>query len=132
MEDKRVSKRIFLFYRWGLRVIPILLMLAHWMYVGISSHLPEAHITTGGVFHLIPLYVMAYVFPIVFMLPASYFFKFCLIWRVPFIYLAGVNALHICNATLVCTPQMAGQCKILAYVVLVLYTICIVQKVPKI
>lgn len=132
MIEKRVSKRIFLFYRWGLRIVPILLMLAHWTYVGISSHLPEAHISVGTGFHLIPLYVMAYVFPIMFMLPASYFFKFCFIWRVPFLYLGGVNALHIYNATLVCTPQMAGQCKILVCATLAIYAICVAQKVSKI
>ena len=110
----------------------IVWFLAHWTYVGISSHLPEAHISVGTGFHLIPLYVMAYVFPIMFMLPASYFFKFCFVWRVPFLYLGGANVLHIYNATLVCTPQMAGQCKMLACAILAIYAICVAQKLSKI
>lgn len=130
MEQKtKVSKRIFNFYRWGLRIVPLLLMLAHWVYVYISNNLPETHNCTGMTIHTVPLYVMAYVFPLAFMLPASYFFRLCTIWRIPFLYLVGVNALHLYNSSVVCTPQIAGQCEVLICVVLVTYAIAIVRKI---
>lgn len=33
--------------------------------------------------------------PVVFMLPASHFFKLCWIWRIPFVYIIGTNAIRI-------------------------------------
>lgn len=131
MKDERISKRIFLFYRWGMRIVPILLMMAHWVYVWISGNLPETHIAFGTKWHIVPLYAMAYIFPMAFMLPASYFFKFCVIWRIPFLYLAGVNVLYICNASLVCTSHIAGQCRILVYAILAVYALCLAHRLSK-
>lgn len=132
MKEKRVSKRIFLFYRWGMRIVPILLMLAHWVYINISNKLPEADTTIDSGYHIAPLYIMTYVFPMVFMLPASYFFKLCTIWRIPFLYLAGVNVLHLYNASFVCTAPIAEQCRVLMYAIFFVYTLCIAQKLSKV
>jgi hypothetical protein len=131
MKDERINKRIFMFYRWSMRVVPLMLMIAHWIYVGMSSNLPEAHIDFGTKWHIVPLYTMTYIFPLAFMLPASYFFKFCVIWRIPFLYLTGVNVLYIYNASLVCTPHIAGQCKLLMCVILVVYALCIAHRLSK-
>lgn len=38
---------------------------------------------------------MTYLFPLMFMLPASYFYHLCWIFRIPFLYLAGVNMVRL-------------------------------------
>ena len=49
---------------------------------------------------VVSLYVLAYVVLPVVLLPASFLFKFGWVWRIPFLYLAGVILIRIGHGTL--------------------------------
>ncbi len=131
MGKELVNKRIFLFYRWGMRIVPILLMLVHWLYAYCVRNIWEYDNLDMPATLIAPMYAMTYIFPLAFMLPASYFFKFCDIWRVPFAYLIGVNLLHAWYASFVCTPQIAEHCRILIYAVLAMYVWLLLRRVNR-
>lgn len=127
MEGRKtlLNKKIFEFYRWGIRIVPIILMLSHWFVVSSTNEL--LIFPSSCTLYSISLYVMAYIFPLVFMLPASYFFKFGWVWRIPFWYLVGIN---IINASSVFMPiELCLRIYFLFLVafVVVLYSYAIIQ-----
>lgn len=92
-----LNRSIFFFYEKTLRYVPILLMLCHW-YGVYSFHDNPREIVIDireNEECIAYLYFMVYIFPVVFMLPASHFFKLCWIWRIPFVYIIGTNAIRI-------------------------------------
>lgn len=92
-----LNRSIFFFYEKTLRYVPILLMLCHW-YGVYSFHDNPREILIDireNEECIAYLYFMVYIFPVVFMLPASHFFKLCWIWRIPFVYIIGTNAIRI-------------------------------------
>lgn len=92
-----LNRSIFFFYEKALRYVPILLMLCHW-YGVYSFHDNPREIVIDireNEECIAYLYFMVYIFPVVFMLPASHFFKLCWIWRIPFVYIIGTNAIRI-------------------------------------
>lgn len=92
-----LNRSIFFFYEKALRYVPILLMLCHW-YGVYSFHDNPREIVIDireNEECIAYLYFMLYIFPVVFMLPASHFFKLCWIWRIPFVYIIGTNAIRI-------------------------------------
>ena len=95
--NSTLNRSIFFFYEKALRYVPILLMLCHW-YGVYSFHDNPREIVIDireNEECIAYLYFMVYIFPVVFMLPASHFFKLCWIWRIPFVYIIGTNAIRI-------------------------------------
>ena len=64
---------------------------------------------------------MVYVFPVLFMLPASHFYKLCWIFRIPFIYFIGVNAIRIYYHSFLITNDMYDADFILIIFTIILY-----------
>lgn len=116
-----ITYKIFWFYRWGMMVVPILLMLAHWL-VDWNNTACINLLSTTNPLKAIAMYIMAYIFPLAFMMPASYFFKFHWVWRIPFYYLLAINLLNIVGV-LVFIPgvQRLHQLIIAAVVVVYIY-----------
>lgn len=78
-----LNRSIFFFYEKSLRYVPVFLMLCHW-YGVYSFHENPREILIDireNEECIVYLYFMVYIFPVVFMLPASHFFKLCWIWR---------------------------------------------------
>lgn len=101
--NSTLNRSIFFFYEKALRYVPILLMLCHW-YGVYSFHDNPREIVIDireNEECIAYLYFMVYIFPVVFMLPASHFFKLCWIWRIPFVYIIGTNAIRIYYRSLV-------------------------------
>ncbi len=89
------SRRTLKFFRWFSKWTPAALMALHasgiWAY-GHADIRPPSHDTHG--LCCIYAYLAAYVLPLV-IAPASRFFFLCRLYRVPFFYFFGVNAIHI-------------------------------------
>ena len=83
-----LNRSIFFFYEKSLRYVPVFLMLCHWYGVYSFHDNPrEILIDVRENEECIAyLYFMVYIFPVVFMLPASHFFKLCWIWRIVHVF----------------------------------------------
>lgn len=118
-----LNRTTFFFYERGLRYVPLLLMLCHWYGVFNFHDNPREILVDIRENEpcIIFLYFMTYVFPLLFMVPASYFFHLCWLWRVPFIYMMGVNAIRLYYHSWLITNEMYDADFILIILVIVLY-----------
>lgn len=112
-------KDIYWFYRWGLRVVPIVGMLSHWcllgwVYCSPSERMP---VWAGSSVYMACTYFMCYVMPF-FMLPASYFMGFSWGWRIPFVYLAGVNLTRLSYGSLLALEMFYADALLVVFVML--------------
>ena len=126
-----LNRSIFFFYEKALRYVPILLMLCHW-YGVYSFHDNPREIVIDireNEECIAYLYFMVYIFPVVFMLPASHFFKLCWIWRIPFVYIIGTNAIRIYYRSWFITNEMYDADFILIIMTLALYACAFVQMI---
>lgn len=117
-----LDKRIFWFYEWSLKYVPIVIMLAHWYGVfDFHSNPREILVCVQENESCIAcLYGMTYVFPLLMMLPASYFYQLCWIWRIPFTYLIGVNVIRLFYGSWLITNEMYE-----VDVILIIFTIAL-------
>lgn len=118
-----LNRTTFFFYERGLRYVPILIMLCHWYGVFNFHDNPRELIVDirENEACIAFIYFMTYVFPIAFMVPASYFFHLCWLWRVPFIYLIGVNAIRLYFRSWLVTNEMYNADFILIILTIALY-----------
>ena len=124
-----LDKRIFLFYEWGLKFVPIILMVCHWYVVWNFHQNPREIIITikeneGCIAYL---YFMAYIFPLLFMLPASLFYGLCWIYRLPFVYLIGTSIIRLYYGSMLITNEMLDADYILILFMMALYCYSIVR-----
>ena len=124
-----LNRSIFFFYEKALRYVPVFLMLCHWWGVYSFHDNPrEILIDIRENEECIAyLYFMVYLFPVVFMLPASHFFKLCWIWRIPFVYIIGTNAIRLYYGSWLITNEMYDADFILILMTLALYVCAFVQ-----
>lgn len=124
-----LDKRIFLFYEWGLKYVPIILMLFHWYGVWNFHQNPREIIVcikeNEGC--IVYLYFMAYIFPLLFMLPASLFYGLCWIYRLPFIYLIGTSIIRLYYGSMLITNEMLDADYILILFMMALYCYSVVR-----
>ena len=124
-----LNRSIFFFYEKSLRYVPAFLMLCHWWGVYNFHNNPrEILIDIRENEECIAfLYFMVYIFPVVFMLPASHFFKLCWIWRIPFVYIIDTNAIRLYYGSWLITKEMYDVDFILILMTLALYVCAFVQ-----
>ncbi len=106
-KGNRYSRRILKFFRWFCKYVPVFLMLFHIAGVmELDRHPNKAFVADGqGALCHCFVYFMMYVLPLVILL-ASRFFFLCWIFRIPFFYLFGVNAIHIAYGSIFTTDDM--------------------------
>lgn len=124
-----LNRSIFFFYEKSLRYVPAFLMLCH-MYGVYSFHDNPREILIDireNEECIAYIYFMLYVFPVVFMLPASHFFRLCWIWRIPFVYFIGTNAIRLFYESWFITNEMYDADFILIIMTLALYVCAFVQ-----
>lgn len=129
-----LNRSIFFFYEKSLRYVPVFLMLCH-MYGVYSFHDNPREILIDireNEECIAYLYFMVYVFPVVFMLPASHFFRLCWLWRIPFVYFIGTNAIRLYYGSCLITNEMYDADFILILMTLALYVCAIVQVICRI
>lgn len=90
---QKVSLRLYWSCRAVTMIVPAVLMLVHWCAVAWVHGMAEPDVAMPGCgVQGAALYAAAYVALPAVMLPWSYFFGLHAVWRVPFVYVAGVNA----------------------------------------
>lgn len=98
-------------------------MLAHWYGVFDFHSNPREIIVDieENESSLAYLYCMTYVFPVLMMMPASYFYQLCWIYRIPFVYLIGVNVIRMFYGSWLITNEMYDADLILIILTCALY-----------
>lgn len=123
MRSQWLSRKIFRLYEIGIKWVPIPLMLWHWYGVWDYGHYQRAVIldTEYNGNCIIWIYFLAYVYMPIAMLPASYFFKYCWIFRIPFIYFFGINAIRLYYGHWLIQPEQLEAHHIFIIFTIILY-----------
>lgn len=125
--ERRQELRIYWMYRWGMRFAPMVMMAAHWLMLswayGDEGCMPAI---PGNNLMVVAWYATAYIAPFA-LLPATYLFGFGWGWRIPFIYLAGVNLTRAAYGSIVPTTAMCDADTALVAATLLLYAVWAVQ-----
>lgn len=117
------ERSIWKLYQWCAVIIPLGIMLSHWyiFYVfSLNTHevldYPEANtICIAWIYTLIYL-----VIPLMF-LPATYLYRRCNLFRVPFVYFICINVERLYYGSWFCTNEMVDSHYILIYCTLCIY-----------
>lgn len=125
-----LDRGIFWFYEWALKYVPLAIMLAHWYGVfDFHSNPREILVCIKENESCIAyLYCMTYVFPVVMMMPASYFYQLCWVYRIPFLYAVGVNAIRLFYGSWFITNEMYDADVILIVTICMLYVYALAVK----
>lgn len=102
IQTNTLAEKLFWFYRIGIRAIPIFLMISHWFGVYWFHHNSASMgLDLNENFVLIvSVYALAYIVLPAVLLPASFLFRLGWVWRIPFLYLAGVILIRLGHGTL--------------------------------
>lgn len=118
-----VSRKIWKFYELLAKWAPIPLMLWHWYGVWDYGHYPRPAIldtdNNGGC--IIWIYFLAYIYMPLCMIPVSFFFKYCWIFRIPFFYFIGINAIRLYYQHWLITPDQLETHHVFIIFTLILY-----------
>lgn len=123
VKNEWLDRRIFSLYEFGIKWMPIALMLAHWygvMDYGMKPHPVFVDTNDNGIC-IIWLYILAYVYMPLAMMPASYFFHYCWIFRIPFLYFFGINAIRLYYGNWLIRPEQLEAHHIFILFTLILY-----------
>lgn len=105
--DGLMDRKIWRYYKKLSKWAPMLMMLGHWYGVWDYGHCPRATIidTEFNGNCIIWIYVLAYVYMPLSMIPVSFFFRYCWIYRIPFFYFFGINAIRLYYRHWLITPE---------------------------
>nr|DAE06140.1 MAG TPA: hypothetical protein [Podoviridae sp. ct5bO8] len=118
-----LSRKIWRFYELLAKWAPIPLMLWHWYGVWDYGHCPRPTIldTNDNGNCIIWIYFLAYIYMPLCMLPVSFFFRYCWIFRIPFLYFFGINAIRLYYQHWLITPEQLEMHHVFIIFTLILY-----------
>lgn len=70
---------------------------------------------------IIWIYVLAYIYMPLCMIPVSFFFRYCWIYRIPFFYFFGINAIRLYYQHWLITPEQLEMHHVFIIFTLMLY-----------
>lgn len=128
-EQRKVSmptlseRTIWKGYQWGAVILPIVIMLSHWYIFYVFSKntqevlkYPEANeICIAWIYSLLYLII-----PLMLM-PATYLFRWCNLFRVPFVYFIFINVERWYYGDWFCTNEMVDTHYVLIYCIMCIY-----------
>lgn len=104
---ERLRRKIYHFYEQFSRIAPIVLMLWHWYSLWDYSCLPHPTVTdiedNGS--SIIFQYTCLYLYLPAALIPATFFFHWCWIYRIPFYYFFGINPIRLYYQHWMMTPE---------------------------
>ena len=123
IKQELLSRKIYKLYEFGSKWVPIPLMLGHWYGVWDYGHYPRPVVldTADNGNCVIWLYFLAYVYMPLAMIPVSHFFHYCWIFRIPFFYFFGINAIRIYYHSWMIRPEQLAMHHIFIIFTIILY-----------
>lgn len=102
------DRGIWCFYKWGVIIAPLALMLSHWYIFYVFSQNPHELLKYSEVNEICIawIYSILYLYVPLMLLPASYFFKKCDLFRIPFVYFIFINMERLQYGSWFCTNEM--------------------------
>lgn len=127
------DRSVWKFYEWGVILAPVIIMLSHWYIFYVFSKntqevmkYPESNeICIAWIYSILYLYVPLMI------LPASYFFKWCSLFRIPFAYFLFINVERWYYGSWFCTNEMIDTHYILIYCIIMMYAFEFVELLVK-
>ena len=119
------ERSIWTLYKWCAVIIPLGIMLSHW-YIFYMFSLNTHEVLTypkDNAMCIAWLYTLVYlVIPLMF-LPATYLFRRCDLFRIPFVYFIFINVERWYYGSWFCTNEMVDSHYILIYCTICIYAI---------
>lgn len=127
--DGLMNRKIWRYYKMLSKWAPMLMMLGHWYGVWDYGRHPRAMVldTEMNGNCIIWIYVLAYVYTPLAMIPVSYFFRYCWIYRIPFFYFFGINAIRLYYRHWLITPEQLEMHHVFIIFTLILYNYGIIK-----
>lgn len=102
------DRGIWCFYKWGVIVAPLALMFSHWYIFYVFSQNPHELMkySEANEICIAWIYSILYLYVPLMLLPASYFFKKCDLFRIPFVYFIFINMERLQYGSWFCTNEM--------------------------
>ena len=127
------DRSVWKFYEWGVILAPVIIMVSHWYIFYVFSKntqevmkYPESNeICIAWIYSILYLYVPLMI------LPASYFFKWCSLFRIPFAYFLFINVERWYYGSWFCTNEMIDTHYILIYCIIMMYAFEFVELLVK-
>ena len=116
-------------YEYAVVLAPIVVMLSHWciFYVfsqnthEVLSYPKENEVCIAWIYSILYLYVPLMI------LPASYFFRWCNLFRIPFVYFIFINVERWYYGSWFCTNEMIDTHYILIYCIICIYIMELIE-----
>lgn len=123
IQQALLNRKIYRFYELLAKWAPIPLMLGHWYGVWDYGNCPRPVIldTDYSGNCIIWIYFLAYIYMPLCMIPVSFFFHYCWIFRIPFFYFIGINAIRLYYRHWLITPEQLPMHHIFIILTLILY-----------
>lgn len=117
------EKAIWTLYHWGAIFTPIGIMLSHWyiFYVFSQNNYELMHYSPANEICIAWIYTILYLVVPIVLLPASYLFRWCNLFRIPFIYFIFINVERLYYGSWFCTNEMVDTHYILIYCIICIY-----------
>lgn len=117
------EKAIWTLYHWGAIFTPIGIMLSLWyiFYVFSQNKFELMHYSPANEICIAWIYTILYLVVPIVLLPASYLFRWCNLFRVPFIYFIFINVERWYYGSWFCTKEMIDTHYILIYCIICMY-----------
>ena len=118
-----IEKVIWAFYHWSAIFVPIVIMLSHWyiFYVFSQNNCELMHYSPANEVCIAWIYTILYLAVPAMLVPASYLFRWCNLFRVPFIYFIFINVERLYYGSWFCTNEMIDTHYILIYCIICIY-----------
>lgn len=123
------ERSIWKFYEWAVIVAPILLMLSHWyiFYVFSQNSHELLRYSEANEICIAWIYSILYLYIPLMILPATYFFRWCNLFRVPFVYFIFINVERWYYGSWFCTNEMVDTHYILIFCICGIYVMELVE-----
>lgn len=123
------ERRIWKFYEWAVILAPIVLMVSHWyiFYLFSQNKHELMHYSDENEICIAWIYTVLYLYIPIMILPATYFFKWCNMFRVPFVYFIFINVERWEYGSWFCTNEMVKTHIVLIKCIMGLYAFELVE-----
>lgn len=118
-----VDRGIWSFYEWAVIFAPIAIMLSHWYIFYVFSNNPHElmRYSEANEICIAWIYSILYLYVPLMLLPASYLFRWCNLFRIPFVYFIFINVERWYYGSWFCTNEMIDTHYILIYCIIMIY-----------